>query len=65
MVGDCGWVGGVSSPLSWVCCDGVLTGDRVSSVELWYLHQADWEHAVEEAEMRLKSDEAQHGVEFK
>jgi len=37
----------------------------VSSVELWYLYQADWEHAVEEAEMRLKSDEAQHGVEFK
>ncbi|KAK0730966.1 mate-domain-containing protein [Lasiosphaeris hirsuta] len=36
----------------------------VSSVELWYLHHADWEHAVEEAEMRLRSDEA-HSTEFK
>ncbi|KAK1757889.1 mate-domain-containing protein [Echria macrotheca] len=36
----------------------------VSSVELWYLHNADWEHAVEEAEMRLRSDEMHH-VEFK
>ncbi|KAK4224780.1 mate-domain-containing protein [Podospora fimiseda] len=36
----------------------------VSSVELWYLHQADWEHAVQEAEMRMQSDEAYHS-EFK
>lgn len=33
---------------------------RVSTVELWYLHQADWEHAVQEAENRLRSDEACH-----
>ncbi|KAK1776966.1 mate-domain-containing protein [Copromyces sp. CBS 386.78] len=32
----------------------------VSTVELWYLHQADWEHAVQEAENRLRSDEACH-----
>ncbi|KAK3694390.1 mate-domain-containing protein [Podospora appendiculata] len=30
----------------------------VSSVELWYLHHADWQHAVEEADMRMRSDDA-------
>lgn len=36
----------------------------VSSVELWYLYQANWDHAVEEAEMRMRSDDVCHG-EFK
>ncbi|KAK3938733.1 mate-domain-containing protein [Diplogelasinospora grovesii] len=38
---------------------GVAVGLAVvSSVELFYLHHADWSHAVEEAEMRMRSDEA-------
>ncbi|KAJ4297406.1 hypothetical protein N0V88_004327 [Collariella sp. IMI 366227] len=32
----------------------------VSFVELWYLYQANWQHAVEEAVARMQSDEAQH-----
>ncbi|KAK3362340.1 mate-domain-containing protein [Lasiosphaeria hispida] len=44
---------------------GIVIGLAVvSSVELWYLHHADWEHAVEEAEMRLRSDDTHH-TEFK
>jgi len=44
---------------------GVTVGLAVvSSIELWYLHHADWQRSVEEAEMRLKSDEV-HQVEFK
>ena len=38
--------------------------NSVSSVELWYLHNADWERSVDEAEMRMRSDECHH-VEFK
>ncbi|KAK0624869.1 mate-domain-containing protein [Bombardia bombarda] len=36
----------------------------VSTVELWYLHHANWDRAVEEAELRMRSDEAHH-VEVK
>ncbi|KAK3393398.1 mate-domain-containing protein [Podospora didyma] len=36
----------------------------VSSVELWYLHHADWQQAVDEAESRMRSDEGQR-IEFK
>ncbi|KAL2126967.1 hypothetical protein VTI74DRAFT_11547 [Chaetomium olivicolor] len=32
----------------------------VSSVELWYLYQANWQHAVEEAVTRMQSDDARH-----
>lgn len=36
---------------------GVTTGlIVVTSVELFYLYQADWDYAVEEAEMRMRSD---------
>lgn len=41
----------------------LLTYSSVSSVELLYLYHADWEHAVEEAEVRMRSDEVHH--EFK
>lgn len=37
---------------------------RVSSVELCYLYHADWEHAVDEAEARMQSDQA-HPAEMK
>ncbi|KAK4156617.1 mate-domain-containing protein [Chaetomidium leptoderma] len=37
---------------------GVTTGLAVVFlVELWYLHQADWQRAVEEADKRIRSDE--------
>ncbi|KAK5658914.1 hypothetical protein OQA88_1728 [Cercophora sp. LCS_1] len=58
-----GWVLGWRLEGLWF---GVTVGLAVvSSVELWYLHHADWEHAVEEAEMRMRSDEAAQHVEFK
>ncbi|KAK2067246.1 hypothetical protein P8C59_001002 [Phyllachora maydis] len=40
---------------------GVTTGlVVVTTVELFYLYQADWEHAVEEAEARMRSDHEAH-----
>ncbi|CAP60300.1 uncharacterized protein PODANS_1_6020 [Podospora anserina S mat+] len=57
-----GWVLGWKLEGLWF---GIAIGLAVvSSVELWYLYQANWDHAVEEAEMRMRSDDVCHG-EFK
>ncbi|KAK4195889.1 mate-domain-containing protein [Triangularia verruculosa] len=57
-----GWVLGWRLEGLWF---GIAIGLAVvSSVELWYLYQANWDHAVDEAEMRMRSDDACH-VEFK
>ncbi|KAK4214323.1 mate-domain-containing protein [Rhypophila decipiens] len=54
-----GWVLGWKLHGLWL---GVAIGlCVVSTVELWYLHVADWQKAVEEAEMRMHADEAIHG----
>jgi len=57
-----GWILGWRLEGLWF---GIVIGLAVvSSVELWYLYQANWEHAVDEAEMRMQSDEICN-VEFK
>ncbi|KAM7200185.1 MatE domain containing protein [Naviculisporaceae sp. PSN 640] len=54
-----GWVLGWKLHGLWL---GVAIGlCVVTTVELWYLHVADWQKAVEEAEMRMHADEAHHG----
>ncbi|KAK4183395.1 mate-domain-containing protein [Podospora australis] len=58
-----GWVLGWKLEGLWF---GIAVGLAVvSTVELWYLYVADWDHAVEEAEMRMRSDDGYDPAEFK